>query len=72
MTQVTFGLFDWFDRDKAPLHQLYEERLQLLEAVDAAGFCGYRLAEHHAMPPVWRPLRRCSSGPRQLSQGSEE
>jgi alkanesulfonate monooxygenase SsuD/methylene tetrahydromethanopterin reductase-like flavin-dependent oxidoreductase (luciferase family) len=50
MAQVTFGLFDWIDRGKAPLHQLYEERLQLLEAADAAGFSGYHLAEHHATP----------------------
>ena len=38
MAQVVFGLFDWIDRDKAPLQQLYEERLQLLEAADTAGF----------------------------------
>src|SRR5262249_4939485 len=50
MAQVTFGLFDWMDRGTAPLHQLYEERLQLLEAADAAGFVGYHLAEHHATP----------------------
>src|SRR5919197_6731860 len=50
MAQVTFGLFDWVDRGKAPLHQLYEERLQLLETADAAGFFGYHLAEHHATP----------------------
>src|SRR5499426_2101226 len=50
MAQVTFGLFDWIDRGKAPLQQLYEERLQLLEAADAAGFYGYHLAEHHATP----------------------
>jgi alkanesulfonate monooxygenase SsuD/methylene tetrahydromethanopterin reductase-like flavin-dependent oxidoreductase (luciferase family) len=50
MAQVTFGLFDWIDRAKAPLQQLYEERLQLLEAADAAGFTGYHLAEHHATP----------------------
>ena len=50
MAQVTFGLFDWIDRSKAPLQQLYEERLQLLEAADAAGFTGYHLAEHHATP----------------------
>jgi alkanesulfonate monooxygenase SsuD/methylene tetrahydromethanopterin reductase-like flavin-dependent oxidoreductase (luciferase family) len=48
MTPVAFGLFDWIDRGTAPLQQLYEERLQLLEA--AAGFCGYHLAEHHATP----------------------
>src|SRR5918996_790094 len=50
MAQVAFGLFDWIDRGKAPLHQLYEERLQLLEAADAAGFFCYHLAEHHATP----------------------
>src|ERR671930_1558950 len=50
MAQVTFGLFDWIDRGTAPLHQLYEERLQLLEAADAAGFFSYHLAEHHATP----------------------
>jgi alkanesulfonate monooxygenase SsuD/methylene tetrahydromethanopterin reductase-like flavin-dependent oxidoreductase (luciferase family) len=50
MTPVAFGLFDWSDRGTAPLHQLYEERLQLLEAADAAGFFGYHLAEHHATP----------------------
>src|SRR5919108_224126 len=48
MTPVAFGLFDWLDRGPAPLHQLSEERLQLLEAADAAGFFGYHLAEHHA------------------------
>jgi alkanesulfonate monooxygenase SsuD/methylene tetrahydromethanopterin reductase-like flavin-dependent oxidoreductase (luciferase family) len=50
MTQVTFGLFDWIDRGETPLHQLYEERLQLLQGADAAGFFGYHLAEHHATP----------------------
>src|SRR4029453_8399665 len=50
MAQVTFGLFDWIDRGKAPLQQLYEDRLQLLEAADAGGFTGYPLAEHPATP----------------------
>lgn len=50
MDQVAFGLFDWIDRDEAPLHQLYEERLQLLEVADAAEFFCYHLAEHHATP----------------------
>lgn len=50
MTQVAFGLFDWIDRGTTPLHQLYAERLRLLEAADAAGFFGYHLAEHHATP----------------------
>jgi alkanesulfonate monooxygenase SsuD/methylene tetrahydromethanopterin reductase-like flavin-dependent oxidoreductase (luciferase family) len=50
MKQVDFGLFDWIDRGTAPIHQLYEDRLQLLEAAEAAGFFGYHLAEHHATP----------------------
>ena len=49
-TKVRFGIFDWIDRGEAPLHQLYEERLQFLEAADAAGFYCYHLAEHHATP----------------------
>jgi alkanesulfonate monooxygenase SsuD/methylene tetrahydromethanopterin reductase-like flavin-dependent oxidoreductase (luciferase family) len=50
MAQVAFGMFDWIDRGKAPMHQLYAERLQLVEAADAAGFFCYHLAEHHATP----------------------
>jgi alkanesulfonate monooxygenase SsuD/methylene tetrahydromethanopterin reductase-like flavin-dependent oxidoreductase (luciferase family) len=50
MTQADFGLFDWIDRGTAPLNQLYEDRLQLLEAADSAGFFCYHLAEHHATP----------------------
>jgi alkanesulfonate monooxygenase SsuD/methylene tetrahydromethanopterin reductase-like flavin-dependent oxidoreductase (luciferase family) len=50
MAEVTFGLFDWIDRGSAPLQQLYEERLQLVEAAEAAGFDAYHLAEHHATP----------------------
>jgi alkanesulfonate monooxygenase SsuD/methylene tetrahydromethanopterin reductase-like flavin-dependent oxidoreductase (luciferase family) len=50
MDQVEFGLFDWIDRGKAPLQELYEERLRLLEVADSAGFVGYHLAEHHFTP----------------------
>src|SRR4029450_189993 len=50
MTHVAFGLFDWVDRRQGPLGQLYEDRLRLLEAADAAGFAGYHLAEHHSTP----------------------
>ena len=50
MAQIEFGLFDWIDRSTAPLHQLYEERLQLLAAADQGGFFCYHLAEHHATP----------------------
>jgi alkanesulfonate monooxygenase SsuD/methylene tetrahydromethanopterin reductase-like flavin-dependent oxidoreductase (luciferase family) len=50
MAVASFGLFDWIDRGNRPVQQLYEERLQLLEAADAAGFYAYHLAEHHATP----------------------
>jgi alkanesulfonate monooxygenase SsuD/methylene tetrahydromethanopterin reductase-like flavin-dependent oxidoreductase (luciferase family) len=50
MPRVDFGLFDWVDYHKGPLGQLYEERLQIVEAADAAGFFCYHLAEHHATP----------------------
>ena len=50
MTQVEFGLFDWIDLGTSPLHQLYEERLRILEAADEAGFFCYHVAEHHATP----------------------
>ncbi len=47
---VEFGLWDWIDRRAAPLDRIYEERLQLLEYADGAGFYCYQLAEHHATP----------------------
>jgi len=56
MTQATFEVFDWIDRGITPLQQLYEERLQLLEVADRAGFFASHLAEHHekeTMSPKW-------------------
>jgi alkanesulfonate monooxygenase SsuD/methylene tetrahydromethanopterin reductase-like flavin-dependent oxidoreductase (luciferase family) len=50
MADVTFGLWDWIDRNERPLQQVYEERLQLVEAAEAAGFYAYHLAEHHGTP----------------------
>jgi alkanesulfonate monooxygenase SsuD/methylene tetrahydromethanopterin reductase-like flavin-dependent oxidoreductase (luciferase family) len=47
---MEFGVFDWIDTRPAPLHQIYEERLQLLEVADRAGFYCYHLAEHHFGP----------------------
>src|SRR4029453_16117702 len=51
MTNVEFGMFDWIDRRQhAPLGQLYEDRLRLLQEGDSARFFCYHLAEHHATP----------------------
>src|SRR5215472_13740754 len=48
MASVPFGIFDHVDRGDRPVGELYENRLKLLEAADAAGFRGYHVAEHHA------------------------
>ncbi len=48
--QVAFGIFDHLERRDVPLDQEYEERLQLLEAADRAGFFCYHIAEHHSTP----------------------
>ena len=50
MADVAFGIFDHIDHRPAPLAEIYEQRLQLLDAADAAGFAGFHLAEHHATP----------------------
>jgi alkanesulfonate monooxygenase SsuD/methylene tetrahydromethanopterin reductase-like flavin-dependent oxidoreductase (luciferase family) len=44
------GLFDHLDRQDRSLTRTYEERLQLIEAADRAGFRAYHLAEHHFTP----------------------
>src|ERR1700748_3107970 len=47
---MKLGVFDHMDRGLSPLSQFYEERLNLVEAYDRAGFHGYHVAEHHATP----------------------
>lgn len=47
---MKLGVFDHMDRANVPLDQFFEERLQLIEAYDRAGFYGYHVAEHHATP----------------------
>ncbi len=44
---MRFGIFDHMERRGATLGGLYEERLQMLEFADAAGFYCYHKAEHH-------------------------
>ena len=48
--EVAFGIFDHLERREVPLEELYEERLQLLEAADRPAIFCYHLAEHHATP----------------------
>jgi alkanesulfonate monooxygenase SsuD/methylene tetrahydromethanopterin reductase-like flavin-dependent oxidoreductase (luciferase family) len=47
---MKLGVFDHMDRGQTPLHQFYEDRMQMVEAYDRAGFYGYHVAEHHATP----------------------
>ena len=44
---MKFSIFDHMERGCAPLHELYENRLQLLELADELGFHCYHKAEHH-------------------------
>jgi alkanesulfonate monooxygenase SsuD/methylene tetrahydromethanopterin reductase-like flavin-dependent oxidoreductase (luciferase family) len=44
------ALFDQIDVEGRSLTRVYEERLSLVEAADAAGFRSYHLAEHHFTP----------------------
>jgi alkanesulfonate monooxygenase SsuD/methylene tetrahydromethanopterin reductase-like flavin-dependent oxidoreductase (luciferase family) len=48
MAAVAFGMFDHVDRSDEPVGVLYEQRLKLVEAAEAAGFRTYHVAEHHA------------------------
>ena len=47
---MEIGVFDHLDRGAAPLGQLYQDRLALVEAYDRLGISRYHLAEHHATP----------------------
>ena len=47
---MKFGVFDQNDSSGRPLGQQYEERLQLVEMYDRAGFHAYHLSEHHQTP----------------------
>lgn len=48
---LQFGIFDWIEwEDQRPPHDIYEERLKMLEYADQAGFYCYHLAEHHITP----------------------
>ncbi len=52
---MKFGVFDYIEGSDVPLHKTYEERIVLLQALEAAGFYGYHLSEHHATPLSMTP-----------------
>lgn len=48
---MRFGIFDHFERrDDVGIAETYEQRLQLMEQADAAGFYSYHVAQHHHSP----------------------
>jgi alkanesulfonate monooxygenase SsuD/methylene tetrahydromethanopterin reductase-like flavin-dependent oxidoreductase (luciferase family) len=47
---MRFAIFDQMERLDIPLHQVYRDRLALLEAADQAGFWCYFKSEHHLTP----------------------
>ena len=47
---MQFGIFDQNDHGPYPLSEQYENRLQLIEFYDRAGFRTYHMSEHHSTP----------------------
>jgi len=47
---MQFGIFDQNDHGPYALGEQYENRLQLIEFYDSAGFRTYHMSEHHATP----------------------
>jgi alkanesulfonate monooxygenase SsuD/methylene tetrahydromethanopterin reductase-like flavin-dependent oxidoreductase (luciferase family) len=47
---MQFGVFDHMDWGGRDLTQQYEDRLQMIEALDRHGFHAYFVAEHHCTP----------------------
>lgn len=47
---MKFGVFDHLDVRDEPLGRLYDDRLKMVAAYEAADFYAYHIAEHHATP----------------------
>lgn len=48
---LTFGVFDWLDRNRdLSINELYRDRLALAALADELGFDIFHLAEHHGTP----------------------
>ena len=52
---MKFGVFDYIEGSDTPLHKTYDDRIALIQALEAAGFTGYHLSEHHATPLSMTP-----------------
>ena len=47
---MQFGIFDHLDSDGSVLGDFLKSRLDLVALIEAEGFAGYHLAEHHSTP----------------------
>jgi alkanesulfonate monooxygenase SsuD/methylene tetrahydromethanopterin reductase-like flavin-dependent oxidoreductase (luciferase family) len=47
---LNFAIFDHLDSTGAPLGELLDQRLRLIDLIEASGFAAYHLAEHHSTP----------------------
>jgi alkanesulfonate monooxygenase SsuD/methylene tetrahydromethanopterin reductase-like flavin-dependent oxidoreductase (luciferase family) len=47
---LEFGIFDWIEDSGAPAAEIFEHKLQLVEAADRAGFYAWQIAEHQGTP----------------------
>src|SRR5688572_24567350 len=47
---LKYGIFDWLEHRDAPLDEIFEQRLQMLEHADKTGFHAYHVAEHQGTP----------------------
>ena len=53
---MKIGLFDHIEHGERPLAQLFDERLEFIQAADEAGFYCLHLAEHHQTPLNMVPI----------------
>jgi len=47
---VQFGIFDHLDSNGGDLGDFFRQRLDLIALIEAEGYAGYHLAEHHSTP----------------------
>lgn len=47
---LEFGIFDWIEWGEAPLSEVFENKLKIIEFADQAGFYCYHVAEHAGTP----------------------
>ncbi len=47
---LEFGIFDWIEWGEAPLNEVFEAKLKLMQHAEKCGFACYHVAEHHGTP----------------------